>query len=269
MKNKIYIIFLLPAFLSSCSFYLPGYNFALFNNSPVEELAEAVEDEDLEEIEEILKENKSIVDYQEPKFGNTVLMLAVANNKNKSARKLLQLGANPNTNSKKDDKTPLIIASNNFHNNTCNTEIVKDLIHFGADVNFVQHDFESNPTVGVNSTALLEAASSGKCFEIVKLLVENGANINYSTQQNNGSGAVMLAIVSENLEIARYLLVEKHAMIPRYIYVVKENTPEERLITITDVLNDDDRAVLRLKKGPYRDKLKQEILDYLQSKGVR
>ena len=94
------LFFLISSIVLWCSCntgnYLPGFDFKLFKGTSVWELAKAVEKEDVKQIEVILKDTSIKVDFHEAKFGNTLLMLAVANNKKKAVKKLLEVGANPN-----------------------------------------------------------------------------------------------------------------------------------------------------------------------------
>lgn len=54
-------------------------DFRLFQETPVWKLAKAVQDQKLSKIKRLVKEEKLDVDFQESKYGNTLLMLAVKN----------------------------------------------------------------------------------------------------------------------------------------------------------------------------------------------
>ena len=56
---------------------MPGYRFTNFENTKAWELAKAVQDEDVTNIERLVAENPKIINYQEPKYGNTLLMLTI------------------------------------------------------------------------------------------------------------------------------------------------------------------------------------------------
>src|SRR5215471_19460713 len=97
MKRIFLLVFWVITMLCSCQGQRgPGYDFGLFDKTPNEELAKAVEREDTHKIKEILDKKYTDVNLQEPKFGNTLLMLAVGNDKLKSATVLLEGGANVN-----------------------------------------------------------------------------------------------------------------------------------------------------------------------------
>src|SRR5437867_4309854 len=152
--------------------YLPGFDFKLFKDTPVWELAKAVEKEDVQRIETILKDTAIKVDFHEPKFGNTLLMLAIANNKKQSIQKLLEGGANPNEKDHYDNATPLIYACDNYSED-CDSTILKWLIHYHGEVNSIQSIDRIENTGAhsfVKNTALMIAAKNN-CLGIVKVLV--------------------------------------------------------------------------------------------------
>lgn len=75
---------------------LLGNNYRLFQNTAAWELAKAVDDEDTIKIREILNNKKVDIDFREPKFGSTLLMLSIINSQYESVKTLLQMGAGPN-----------------------------------------------------------------------------------------------------------------------------------------------------------------------------
>ena len=79
-----------------------GDDFRLYKHTPAWSLAKAVEDEDTTEISKQVLQMHIPVDYRDPKYKQTLLMLATRTNKIESVEKLLALGANPNAH---DDST--------------------------------------------------------------------------------------------------------------------------------------------------------------------
>lgn len=63
---------------------LSGMDYRLFQNTQAWELAKAVQDENTVKIDKIISENPSIVNYQDPKYGNTLLTLTIMNQQLKS-----------------------------------------------------------------------------------------------------------------------------------------------------------------------------------------
>ncbi len=239
---------------------MPRFDFKLFKNTPVSQLAKAVAIEDTEQIEIILKDTSIKVDYHEPKFGNTLLMLAVANNKQKSVKKLLEVGANPNEKDYYDNATSLIYACE-YHLNNCDTSILKMLIERHADVNIIQNidRFEDNGAHSlVKTTPLMIAAKTG-CLNIIKVLLNSGADINGYTYYE-GFGAITEALIHDNLQIAKYLIIDKQAKIPVYCFIRNRGEKDEQQLNIIDMLNEQNY-------DPNSDnyKYKKEIIKYLKS----
>jgi hypothetical protein len=58
---------------------LTGGDYRLFQNTPAWDLAKAVQDENEKKINEILAKDPKLINYQEPKYGNTLLELAIMN----------------------------------------------------------------------------------------------------------------------------------------------------------------------------------------------
>jgi len=176
-------LFILLFTLNSCKSYLPGFDFESFSNTPISELAEAVEDEDVKAIEKFVRIKRYEIDYRDPLYGHSLLMLAVANNLEDSIRNLLELGANPNLRSAKSDKidnitTPTFIACDRSLNKSdCDTNILMMMIEFGGavddriEVKYVGADYTSY------TTPLMEASNTD-CIEIIKVLIQAGADIN-------------------------------------------------------------------------------------------
>ena len=244
--------------------YMPGFDFNLFKKTPVWELAKAVEKEDTEQIEAILRDTAIKVDYHEPKFGNTLLILAIANNKKKSIKKLLEVGASPNAKDTYDNATPLIVACENYSQD-CDSTILKWIIAFHGDVNMVENidRIESNGAHSVVKATALMIAAENNCLGIVKVLVNAGADINQYTY-HEGYGAITKAIIQDNIAIAKYLIIDKKAKIPEYCNIRNEGEKNEQKLTITDMLNE-----RHYDAGSDNYKYKEEIISYLKSKGLK
>ncbi len=248
---------------SSCQInnYSPGYDFALFRNTPVNSLAKAVEEQDTIEIQKLVNNNNFDVNFQEPRFGNTLLLLALINNRRFSAEKLLNLGANPNLRSF-DNSSPFLETCFNATEIEKPGEILQMLINHGADVNSIQQDTtldQFGKTKYYKASALRLACLYGN-LETVKTLVENGASI--TSYGNNEDAILSSAILSRKLDIAKYLMIDKHAPLPEYCVVRQPGMKSERKMTIADMLNEYD-----FKNNPPMNKLKVEILSYLRNKG--
>ncbi|MDR6546629.1 ankyrin repeat protein [Chryseobacterium rhizosphaerae] len=178
---------------------LLGGDYRLFQDTPAWELAKAVWDNDVDKIDEEVKKNPKVLNYQENKYGNTLLNLSVYNDNFKSFKELLKLGANPNISDSMHCSSPLITACESFDDKT---KYVEELIKYKADVNYVECN-EGKQEQKTNRTALILASHRGN-LGIVHLLIENGAKINYTNP--NDEDALSLATLSTNYDIVLYLL---------------------------------------------------------------
>lgn len=120
--------------------------------------------------------------------------------------------------------TLLTIACLNGHINV----IRMVLSHFQPDLevlnNIIFGDINSNPHLFVNVSVLWTAASNNH-FDMVKLLVQHGANVSHTTKTN--STPLRGACYNGNLEMARYL-VENGAD----IHMNKENNDSNLMVSV-------------------------------------
>lgn len=206
MKRIIILLFGLLLIMTACNKVdrdkkvdknkLLGADYRLFQDTPAWELAKAVWDNDVEKIDEEVKKNPEILNYQESKYGNTLLHLSIFNDNYKGFKTLLKLGANPNVADSFHCSTPLIEASESFDNRI---KYVEELIQYKTNINYIECNDGKDPQK-MNRTALIAASGKGH-LDIVKILIKNGANINYK----NGS-ALSSAVVGNHYDIVLYLL---------------------------------------------------------------
>lgn len=189
---------------------LLGADYRLFQNTPAWNLAKAVWDDDIDKIDEEIKRNPKIMDYQETKYGKTLLHLSSYNNNFKAFKELLRLGANPNISDFAHCTSPLIEIAESFDNKI---KYAEELIKYKADVNFVECN-EGKQIQKSNYTPLIVASGQNN-LELVKLLIKNGAKINYIN--SNGEYALSNAALLRNYEIVLYLL-QKGADCSKVLY---------------------------------------------------
>lgn len=235
---------------------LLGKDYRLFQNTSAWTLAKAVEDEDIAKIREEVTKDKSIVNFQEPRFGGTLLMFAIYNNQYESAITLVELGANPNLKDTYRGATAVIYAADNS-----DPKYLKLLLNNKGNPNAV----ETAPTKEgdqARNTPLNKAISyiDPNSLEKVKLLVEAGANVNYS---NEGPVAYTFlpladAITVRKMDIVLYLL-EKGA---DYRGVIYTRIDGER-IYILEALR---QCLIDLDSEQYENKLK--VITFLKEKGL-
>lgn len=182
-------------------------DYRIFKNTPVWQLAEAVKDEDTISITSIIKGNKKFVDYIDPIYGKTLLMLAVYNRNYNSVKKLLELGADPNKQALDDRESALMMAAGigergNIQHNA-DSNYLNILLRYGGDPNAIQ-DGDSLKKGSRNYFTPLSIACYFGVFQNVKILIKAGANINHTSK--NGETALYAALVSGNPNIVLYLL---------------------------------------------------------------
>lgn len=211
MKIKLILLFYCLSFLQSCAQKeLTMYDVELFKNTPIWLLAKAVDSQDTIKIQNLIKEDKLYIDYQDPIFDRSLLMWSIFNGKYESFKKLLSLGANPNIVSKYDGETPMTYASNYFKNYKIDSRYLKDLLKAGGNPELVTFNKENN---NVPVEAIYYAVTTS--LEYTKLLIDAGVDVNHKT--GNYSSILESAILQEKIDIVYYLVEEKGAKTNLYL----------------------------------------------------
>lgn len=268
-KNSLGIIFLCLLVICSCNNreqivdqrLLSNNDYRLFQGTPVWNLAKAVEDEDEESIINILKTNPYLVNYQSPKYGVTVLHLAVSHHSVKSVNCLLNLNADVNLRDKEDGDTPLNKACFASYAGDDGIKILKMLIAHGANINVLEVPDSSK----MPDSPLMSACFDG--FEdAVALLIASGADVNYI--KNNEENALGESLTAHHFKIAYYLLL--HGADYSYpIFHIKGNRKDNygkiiRSVYIKEVLENTRIDYFTPEREYY-----YKIVDYLNKKGLK
>jgi ankyrin repeat protein len=230
---------------------LRGYDYRLFQKTPAWELAKAVWDDDFKKINELTKKDKNLINYQEPKFGETLLFLTMWHNQKETFKLLLSLGANPNIHDTYDGTSPIIEACKY----SLNIEFVMILLRSGANPTDIEvgKRRDDNHT---RYTPLMAAAKSGN-IDLVELLANKGANLNYKNEF--GQSALGYAVMLDKYEIILYLLKKGvDFSIPMY-----KTIPEDKPIYIAEALQN---MLPELNSDEH--KTKMLIVDFLKDRGV-
>ena len=263
MMKILLNLFLLSIIVNSCGLTnesdLLGNDIRLFKGTPVWGLAKLVEKEDTTAMRELLTEGNLKIDYQESRFGKSLLNFSSYTNRINAARILLEFGADPNLPDTYYGRSAFIqscgygyFVSDGY--DTC-TELMELMLECGGDVNAV----EVGPRIDGNKvryTPLLMAASC--CYEKVKILVEAGADINYVDEYNRSPLREASLGNKDSDEIMKYLLIEKGAN-PDNVYVV---TNRGDTLDLLYLIEDN----FTLKKGTEKYKNIQVILEYLKNR---
>lgn len=240
----------------------------IFKNTVGWDLIQSVDKNNIPEIQNILKQNRKLVNFQDPFFGTTALMWAVSSDKYQSAKTLLDYEANSNLISK-TGTTALFRAISYSRDDTHVNEdpkFVKLLLAYKADPNInycsLKIEGQTDP-IECGTSPLMYSVSRG--FEKVKLLVNAGADINYHT--TTGKTAAIEALLMKDINTTYFLVVEKKADIsqPYYFYSLTNDTviEKEQPHYPVDLLLD---WVFDLNSLEYQKK--KEIIEEFKKQGV-
>jgi ankyrin repeat protein len=240
---------------------LLGSDYRLFQNTPAFELAKAVCSEDMDQVEYLVNAKRQNINFQEPKFGNSLIMMTVVNQQYGMCEKLLQLGANPNLHDYYQGTPAIVDAAQIGSLFFDDTKFLRLLLKYGANPS----DKENGKLDEGNSIRytplIVSSGSKYEAFEKVKLLVEAGADINYKDEFNNF--ALKRAIVLDNMEVAYYLLL--HGADYQGVFIDRSKYFEGgQKAYIQDLLMEHNYSSYSRNQ-----KYKLKIIDFLKAKGVK
>lgn len=240
---------------------MSGYDFNLFKGTACWNLAKAAEKQDTLEIIKLVADDGGLLSFAEPKFGETLLQLAVKTLKYNTVKTLLNLGADPNIQDKYDGTSPLMEASkilllDNLHYGP-NSKYLELLLKHHGDANAEQKGIRPKGNF-TRYTPLLYACSTGY-LAYVKILLDAGANINYSNEF--GMTPLGEAAISgdKNPGVVLYLL-DNGADYRRPALKINKG---EKLLYITDWLRN-----WRFDIGSEKYKTKMQIVEFLKKRGM-
>ena len=262
MKKFIFLLFVVTN-ITRCQLFKKDADLALFDNTPAERIANAIELQDTARIESLVMGEKININYQEPKFDFSLLDLALKHNKVISVIKMLHLGANPNLREPHDNNlTPFLYACRLSPYIDNAPYIISLMITCGADVNAEQVK-ELPSYKGIKhfyKRTCLQYLCESSTLECVKILVENGARLDIYPK--NGEGSILYsATINPGFDILHYLLIEKKVPIPDYCVISQKGTKFEKKISLRQLIVED----LRINKN--KERLKIEMLDFLAAHG--
>lgn len=262
--NRINMMFfiLLISLVSGCAEGWPELNYKQFDNPEIIELTKAVQSEDVNEIEQLVKIKKVSIDYQDPKNGNTLLKVAILTQKKSSIKKLLELGANPNIKNKLTDESPFLFACSNYSIGMTDIELIDLLIKNGANINSEQTYSHSNGSYFQTPLMLsVDVSETNPKDDLFYFLIEKGANINQFS--SDSLGCVLWKTASYNrMDLLKFLIFQKKCIIPKIANIRDKGTKEEEKETLVKYLGDK-----KYEKGSKKYELRNEILEYLKIQG--
>ena len=235
-------------------------DYRIFKDTPVWDLAKAVRDADTAEITYLVQEKKIPIDFQDSIYGKSLLSLAVYHNNLKSVKKLLELGADPNLYEdtiNQPGTNPVIDAC--FFNEEISIEILKLLLDYGGNPNSVTKGVNKNGNIvhPLRNSAMEEAASFGE-IEKIKVLMDYGADINFTPDRDYDTDPLKESLLTEHMNIALFLLEHGAKYDKEYLNPFTKN--KENILYILRKID------LPLDSEEYKFKLK--IIDFLKEKGL-
>ncbi len=253
----------------------PIWDINIYQNTPAWDLALAVKGQNSSKIAKIVKKNPELLNYQEPKYGATLLLWAVGTGKYQSVETLLKCGANPDIATTSEGETPLFIAAGlrwraGFFQK--DPKYVKLLLRYGADLNKNYVGFSGKgvrPRSEPGTSPLMNSIMCG--IEKTKALVEGGADINYKTKSGHTAAIEALGTGTnatlEAMQYAYYLIVEKKAKVNEPYYrsehiIMRGQNPNDQFYPV-DILRN---WVYDLDSKEY--KIKMEIVAEFARQGV-
>lgn len=228
-----------------------NYKFIYFNNTPLEEFANAVEKQDTQRIKQIV-EKVDDINYVESYFGNSVFLTAVANGKTESIKTLLKYSRLNLQLTNYSGKAAIHIAAGFRFGNEERMKMLKLLIGAGADVNQIMYGTESNKNVITTPLAL--AVDDISCGN---LLLDNGADLYFKA--NNRfivwCNSLNSDINANSLKFIQNVIVNQKKDIP---LVLAKNVNGDALDIYHFLNSSIDNNIPEIAK------VKQEILYYLK-----
>ena len=257
MKKIFYIIFSYATMVScqESKDQLLGNDFRLFKNTQVWEFAKAVENQDTGAFATIIEKFKLNIDIEENKYGQSLLHLAVLKNLDKSVKKLLELGANPNHFNKHDGYSPMHDAVGVFQHHD-DTLVLSLLLQHGGDANIKTALTENNKGAYSKNVISILCSNVDDQINKLKLLITSGASLEFDGEDN--SNFMYSALKSKNYKLVLILL----NLGSDYSKPIFTNFSGEKIfmqVYMKDYLID-------LQSEEYQYKLK--VIDFLEKRGV-
>ncbi|WP_243374941.1 ankyrin repeat domain-containing protein [Geotalea sp. SG265] len=236
--------------LVSCKGSFLGDDIRLFRK--VQALANAVATEDLGKIKEIISDQPTLLNYQEPRFGQTLLIWSILNDRYKSAEKLLQLGADPNLQNHDGLSALMYAAEWSSKEWKGNPKYLKLVLRYGGDPNAIAKPISPPARL---QTPLISAVNS-LSLDNVKIIINAGADPNYI---DGCKSALVAAFDLGQIDIVHYLIIEKKID----VHTADCKTLNGDTITVLSQLRN-----MVYPLGSREHKVKMEVVQYLKSQGL-
>lgn len=234
-------------------------DYRIFKDTPAWDLAKAVRDADTAEIRYQILEKKIPVNYQEQKYGESMLSIATYQNNIKSVKKLLELGADPNLyvdTMNRSGYNPIIKACKY---KKISVEMLKLLMDYEGNPNSVSKGVNKNGGIihPLRISAMEAAASSGET-EKIKVLLDYGADINFTPVRDYDTDPLWKSLLTEQMNTALFLL--EHGAKYDKEYLDPFTNEKENILDLLRI------QTFPLDSEKYFYKLK--IIEFLKKKGL-
>lgn len=256
LKRPIFLILLVLTNIVACQDDNNNYrvdDIEVFKDTPVWELAKAIDKHDIKEVETLLKKHPNWVNYQEPKYGISLLYWTIFNSPRKwdeyfyeESKLLITYGANPYQ-LDQEGHFPLQQAA----------DIHKGSKRFIELCLSSQHTAELSDSLKkklLNETLIKACGKLWEEVESVKLLVESGADVNYFNADSTAT-PVSESLVHDNMNTAKYLIIDQGA---KYDYNIKFEVDNSDWYVLK-ILSDLDYS-----EEPDKQRLKEEIVAWIE-----
>jgi ankyrin repeat protein len=267
----VLLILVLLIFITSCRPYEgsnPIYKPNVYTGY-YKDLIVAADNEDLDAMNKIVKNNSLNLNYSDPVKGLSLLNWCLLNRKEKSFERLLQLGANPNWQDSIGYFPAAIIEAAKQHT----TRYLALSLKHNGNVNLLSIKVKNEE----DQTPLLASMVPFDYMDNIKMLVEHGANVNLTPV--NHSGPLTEALLTNRIEIAKYLIDHgadyNHVKFWTQTVALDEN--KEQILDSNDspvLINDKQLNILdflRLMTFSLHSKeynIKMEVATFLKTKGL-
>lgn len=251
-STRLLVLTTLFLFLISCgdNDNLLGNDIRLFN--AVSGFAAAVASEEIEKIERIVSQHPALVNYQEPRFGQTLLIWAIVNNRYNSAEKLLRLGADPNLQNNNGLSALMYAAEWSVKEWNGDPKYLNLVLMYGGNPNAV-----ANPKVPpARLQTPLIAAVNSLSLENVKVIISAGADPDFA---ENCKSALATAFSLGQIDMVRYLMIERNVDVGSANCI----TLDGKDITVATYLRE-----MRYSLDSREHRVKMEIVEFLKAKGI-
>lgn len=238
--------------------YLPGFDYKIFQHTPCWEIAKAIDQDDSAKIIKLIKKERKSVNCFDPKFGTSLLTLAIINNKRGAFEGLLQAGVDVNSRSPKDSSTALYTLCANSDITVNTLFYLARLIEHGADANAgVPDTLEGKP---IEVTCLEKLVWTTRGIKEIDYLMSHGVKLD-GYPINGKRSLVSIAAILEHFVVLRYLLIVRKFPVPDYCLIQQRGTENERRLSLKETIDLSTSAL----HDQQEKQAKEDVLNYLAS----